>query len=385
MDDPSLALECLLSVEEIPKNVKWSPDGTCLLTATEKKRLLLMELPNSVIESLQKKSGRIANGSPPVVWKSILEYAEAESIRDYAWYPGMNSNDTATCCFVSCARDQPLHLWDAYTGNLRASYAAWKTTDEIDGAVSLAFSQDGTKLYTGSESAVRLFYTAEPGKNCFVRKTRSKRQSKDGQHGLIGALATWGHYLYAAGSYKGSVGLYDDRIDPEQGAVLLFPSQLFKSHGVTALQFNSSGFCLFVGTRAERPQAYIRIFDLRRIDDFEQECLRLPRQAGSNQRLGFHLFHDDHTFATATDNKGVALFHLDNFDFKISSHVQAKEHDVVNGCHFHPQLPLLATALGQHRFLQHKYDIFPRNALHVWHIPPSSYFSSPRTASSISI
>jgi hypothetical protein len=57
--------------------------------------------------------------APP--WQACLSYAEGETVYDVAWYPGMSSAEPASCCFVSTARDHPVHLWCAYTGTLRGT------------------------------------------------------------------------------------------------------------------------------------------------------------------------------------------------------------------------------------------------------------------------
>lgn len=44
---------------------------------------------------------------------------EAGAVHDVAWYPFMNSQAPETCIFVSTSRDAPIHMWDAYTGDVR--------------------------------------------------------------------------------------------------------------------------------------------------------------------------------------------------------------------------------------------------------------------------
>lgn len=53
-----------------------------------------------------------------------MTYPEGETIYDMAWYPGMSSAEPASCCFVTTARDHPVHLWCAYTGILRGVQSA---------------------------------------------------------------------------------------------------------------------------------------------------------------------------------------------------------------------------------------------------------------------
>jgi telomerase Cajal body protein 1 len=98
------------------KDVKWSPDGLCLLTADDADKLHLFEF-NSTSKGLN--------------WQQALSVVEGETIYDYAWYPFMDSNNPATCCFVSSSRDHPLHLWDAFTGKLRATYRGYDHLDEV--------------------------------------------------------------------------------------------------------------------------------------------------------------------------------------------------------------------------------------------------------------
>lgn len=49
---------------------------------------------------------------------SILQAKEGGAVYDYAWYPFMNSQVPESCIFVSTSRDQPVHMWDAYTGDV---------------------------------------------------------------------------------------------------------------------------------------------------------------------------------------------------------------------------------------------------------------------------
>lgn len=46
---------------------------------------------------------------------------------------------------------------DAFTGKLRCTYRAYDHLDEITAAHSVAFTADGTKLYSGHKNAVRVF------------------------------------------------------------------------------------------------------------------------------------------------------------------------------------------------------------------------------------
>jgi len=97
------------------KDVRWSPDGTCILTCDDENTLKLFELPSESTETVKG------------AWQPVLQAKEGETIYDYCWYPWMTSSDPTSCCFVSSSRDHPLHLFDAFTGRFYAT-SCWSTT-----------------------------------------------------------------------------------------------------------------------------------------------------------------------------------------------------------------------------------------------------------------
>lgn len=64
--------------------------------------------------------------------KSVLTVREGETVYDMAWLPTMTSADPATCVFMSTSRDNPVHAWDAFTGQPRASYCAYTDAEELE-------------------------------------------------------------------------------------------------------------------------------------------------------------------------------------------------------------------------------------------------------------
>ncbi|KAJ1456152.1 hypothetical protein M885DRAFT_183950 [Pelagophyceae sp. CCMP2097] len=103
----------------ITKGVAWSPDGTCLLTASDDDVVRLFEVPQQVLDAAPAEGGAV---SAPRAWPSTLKCCEGETVYDYAWYPQMHSSNPVSCCFLSTSRDHPLHLWDAFDGSHRATY-----------------------------------------------------------------------------------------------------------------------------------------------------------------------------------------------------------------------------------------------------------------------
>jgi len=92
----------------------WAPDGLCILSNSHDNILRLFNLPRGLL------TGQFNNIEPEM--ESVLQIPEGEAIYDYAWWPLMNSMDPPTCCFVSTAKSQPIHLFDAFNGKLRATY-----------------------------------------------------------------------------------------------------------------------------------------------------------------------------------------------------------------------------------------------------------------------
>jgi WD40 repeat protein len=200
------------------KGVKWSPDGSCLLANSEDHRLRLYELTTHGIAATWRPPSTL---SGPAL-RLALRYPEPECIYDFAWYPGMRATEPSTSCFLSSCRDTPIHLWDGWTGKLRATYRAFDAMDEITAALAVAFSPDGQKIYSGFENNVRIFDTGRPGRDCIERKTTPTRGSREGQHGLLSCIAVdgSGSGLYAVGSYGGTVGVYRSVLVEPQGASL---------------------------------------------------------------------------------------------------------------------------------------------------------------------
>lgn len=105
--------------ENFTKGCQWSPDGTCLLVPSEDFRIRIYELPKELY------SEKIPSELSSTKFSAALAVKEGGLIYDTCWYPFMNSWEPATCCFLSTSRESPIHLWDAFNGELRATYRAY--------------------------------------------------------------------------------------------------------------------------------------------------------------------------------------------------------------------------------------------------------------------
>lgn len=232
---------------------QFSPDGLCVLTSTASDNLLRLyntctpladkdasknqetrtktELDNDEdIDDTKKientdedKISSMANVNEKtnVNWTTILSAKCGDSIRSYAWYPLMNSYDPSSCAFAACARDSPIHLIDAYTSAIRATYSPYNALDEMESPTTLTFTPDGGRIVAGgfrTDRMIHIFDISRPGRDSDTLKLGKTRRSKDGQKGMVSSIAfpnplSWGGtHVFAAGTYSpGSIYIYDDR------------------------------------------------------------------------------------------------------------------------------------------------------------------------------
>lgn len=229
------------------RGCSFSPDGLCVLTSTASdNELRLYNTPTVMTPPKGDPSANRDDGSeqsdgpsPPTTtpiepWRTALSARCGDAVRSYDWYPRMDSSDPSTCAFVAACRDQPIHLIDAYTSQIRATYSPHNGLDEMEPPSVVAFSPDGERIFASgfkSDRTVHVFRTSFPGsRNADVWRLGKTRRSKDGQKGVVSAIAfpPYGggcRNVFAVGTYSpGSIYLYDDRmshgLDDPVGVIL---------------------------------------------------------------------------------------------------------------------------------------------------------------------
>ena len=72
----------------------------------------------------------------------------------------------SNCRFDSglAMQGHPIHLWDALSGELRASYRVYNAADEVTAACSIAFDEQGHRLFAGLNNRLCIFDVARPGR-----------------------------------------------------------------------------------------------------------------------------------------------------------------------------------------------------------------------------
>lgn len=284
---------CIISKGEVcrennnfPRQMKVSPDGLYTLMTTENNEVQVHALPASLIDKCRyyqaangindtSNCGSYDNGG----WKYHSINAIGESIYDIDWYPQMNSTTEGTSCYAVTSKDHPIHLYDAGTNELRASYNSINRLDELDSALSVCFNNDGSKLYAGADKVVRCFDVSHPGRQVSEIYTTKNRKDKSGVKGLISCLAFNPDMsgVYAAGSYANSVGLF---VENQHRSVLELQHL---SCGVTSIKWSKCGNNLWIGGRKNQD---ILCWDIRHT---RMEVGRVHREVATNQKLSFDI------------------------------------------------------------------------------------------------
>lgn len=320
--------------ENYLKGCKWAPDGSCILTNSADNVLRVYNLPPEIYSY---NWDLLPEMSP------VLRMAEGDTIYDYCWYPKMNSLDPDTCFLASSSRDNPVHVWDAFYGEVRASFRPYNHLDELTAAHSLCFSPDGSQLYCGFDKTVRVFYTDRPGRDCEERPTIVKKQ---GQSGIISCFGfSPCQSVYACGSYSRCAGLYSC----QDGTLLaLLPTR--HHGGLTHLLFSPDGNYLYTGGRKD-PE--ILCWDLR---EPGKVVFSLKRNVATNQRIYFDLDLSGRYLLSGDTEGVVAVWDTqtappDGNEELLQPQLRFKAHwDCTNGISIHPFMPLLATSSGQRQF-----------------------------------
>lgn len=292
--------------ENFPMGCAFSPDGTCLLTATSSDgKFRLYDTPfqhlrhditnkktttNNVVECDDGDGGEekaenhstdddaaarpqhynysisedtttqtyshnqnfCNNQNEYQPWKASLTSHQggpppSSSSASYSWYSLMQSSSPLTSLYVTCRGDSmPIHLIDAYTSQLRASYRPHNGVDELEGPTVVEFSPDGSRIYgTGfkTDRTIAVFDTAIPGREGRIMRLGKTRRSNDGQKGIPSAMAfakgsggdtnNGPSNVFALGTYSpGSIYIYDDRMSTETN-----PAATIVLHGGLAVVF----------------------------------------------------------------------------------------------------------------------------------------------------
>jgi telomerase Cajal body protein 1 len=119
-----------------------------------------------------------------------------------------------------------VHLFDAYSGAIRATYSPFNALDEMESPTVVSFSPDGQKIVSSgfrTNRTIHVFDTARPGRESTLLRLGKTRRSSDGQKGLVSAMSFANDgKIFAVGTYSpGSIYIYDDRTGQQPNGTIL--------------------------------------------------------------------------------------------------------------------------------------------------------------------
>ena len=309
------------------KGVLFSPDGTCILTTVNANGMLCYELPQDLYGKEEIDEEREIT-----LLKPVIQIKSIGNIYDFTWYPYMSSYDPDTCFWISSTQNEPVKMFDAFNGGYKCSYRSYDYADELEAALSVCFSPDGTCIYAGCKKSINVFTTSVPGREYDTIPIKQP----------ISCLATnyYESSVLAAGSWNKSITLIDTRdyltIDTLHG----------HKGGVTFLKYSANGEHLVSGSRKD---SNLLLWDMRNLS---LPMYKFARRVDNNQKVYFDISVGG-TWMASGDTRG--LLHLwnlrDQNDDGFPKETQFPLHqDSLSGVSLHPYLPILASSSGQFKF-----------------------------------
>ncbi|XP_034471888.1 telomerase Cajal body protein 1 homolog [Drosophila innubila] len=329
-----LGRRCWLSTaqtQHYTKGCYWSPDGTCLLVPVHLDGMHVMELPLDLYGASSVTEERVLSKL-----QSAVHVPEGGTVYDCVWYPLMSSQDPSTCFWLATRQHEPIHMWDAFDGRLRCSYSGYDEVDEVMAAISLAFSQDGQKIYAGYKRCLKIFDVSRPGRICddYAVKFAISCMTQTSEH----------PHTVTCGNWKGYIQHFDLRCPPNQGPLFTLGGH---SAGITQLRYANDAagnWQLFSGAR-KCPK--LLQWDMR---NYKKPLHEFQRQVNTNQRIQFDLSADQSWLVSGDTDGAFNIWNLKSEDNKEA--IKLPVHgDCCNGIGFHPTLPILASTSGQYHFI----------------------------------
>ncbi|XP_053959337.1 telomerase Cajal body protein 1 homolog [Anastrepha ludens] len=347
------------------KGCLWSPDGTCILVPVHLDGMHVIELPRDLYLARTMSATRALSKLDTAV-----HVREGGTVYDYVWYPFMSSLAPETCCWLASRQHEPIHMWDAFTGELRCTYRGYDSVDEVEAAIAITFSNNGEQVIGGYKKSIKLFDTNVPGR---ALSSISVKQAVS-----CFALTTDNDSTVTTGSWNGFINHFDLRA-PKLGPLFTLGGH---TGGITWLRYaaltESDSWLLYSGARKDNK---ILEWDMR---NYLKPVREFQRIVETNQRIYFDLSAPEQRWLVSGETGGnLRIWDLhNNIDEAVPLHG-----DCCNGVNFHPSLPILATTSGQHHFVdsaededlqiikgkseQSKIIINYENALRLWWIGKS--------------
>ncbi|KAJ9101840.1 hypothetical protein QFC21_003180 [Naganishia friedmannii] len=279
------------------------------------------------------------------------------------WYPSASRYNPATYCYVVGTRDRPVRLIDANDGRFL-------------GPTCMAFNNDATKLYCGHDTAIEVFDFSQPGAEGSRIKLSPSRKSKDGQKGIVSAIAfspDTSSGMFAVGTFKGGrISCYSEDTGDERLLELELGTGGAKidGQGYTQVRLTwklphrnsleqeaySRVFCMqlafhplnpYVLFSASRQSDYISVYDIR--NPSYGPYLHLHRPGMTQQRLGFDIDWAGRTLTTGATDGTLRVYDINPPVSETPVLQQAAHDDAIGSVALHPFKPWILTAHGSRK------------------------------------
>ncbi|XP_031621676.1 telomerase Cajal body protein 1 homolog [Contarinia nasturtii] len=264
--------------------------------------------------------------------ESVVHVNEGGIVYDYCWFPLMNSNDAATCCWLATRQNEPIQLWDAYYGDLRCSYRGYNAVDEVESALSVTFSHDGSEVIGGYKKTLKIFKTNVPGRDYESIPISSPASA---------IACNSEDNVVAVGSWSSSITLLDIR-EPKYGDICQINQH---RGGITYLRFLHGRNQLISGARKDNQ---LMLWDLRHIAEPVQTA-QFTRLVNTNQRIYFDISSDTNWLMSGDTSGIIHAWNLNDLS-AVQEQTYSVHRDCCNGVSLHPTKAILATSSGQHHF-----------------------------------
>ncbi|XP_058825937.1 telomerase Cajal body protein 1 homolog [Topomyia yanbarensis] len=311
----------------------WSPDGTCVLAAVNNDGMHVFELPSDMYAAQEVSPER-----PVQLLDAPVHVRESTLVYDYKWYPGMNSAMPETSVWIASRQHEPIQMWDAYTGKIRCSYKGYNAVDEVEAALSLAWSLDGGSIFGGYKKSIKMFDVKTPGREISSFPTKVTASCMT----ICSPLPN----LLVFGSWSRSITAL---VTNTNQTIPVGNNSRECSHiaGVTLLKFIPRTNLFVSGGRKD---SKLMMWDIRKLT---QPYHVLERICQTNQRVYFDSSPFGEWIITGNTDGTVRAWNLRQIDAPSRSYRQYNfplHRDCCNGVSFHPSKPIIATASGQFHF-----------------------------------
>ncbi|CAH0686281.1 unnamed protein product [Spodoptera exigua] len=320
-------------VQPYLRGCKWSPDGTCCLSVVNNDGVHVTELSRDLY------TGYVDPNRIIDVMDSVIHVKECGLIYDFCWFPLMNSSVPESCCWLTTRQNAPVQMWDAYDGSLRCSYRGFDAVDQMEPALSVVFSNDGSKIIAGYKKAIRTFDVERPGREFVEQKANAASACIDICNNLL-----------AVGSWNTTVSLYSVNASDNYKSIGVMHGH---GGGVTQVKFTPDGQYLVSGARKDNR---LLLWDIRY---YRRPLNILSRVVETNQRVYFDISPCGKYLVSGGTDGVLKVWDEDQVHWKSALEVTEDmgdtatykfplHKDCCNSISLHPLRPILATGSGQY-------------------------------------